>query len=252
MAFSIGVSGKGGTGKTTISALIVRSLLRKKTGPILAVDADPNSCLDAAIGMRIEKTVGSMIAEFFDQRLSLPAGMTKEAYLGLRLNEMVVEGTGMDLLSMGRGEGPGCYCYPNLMIRKFVEELSGNYRYVVMDNEAGMEHLSRRTGERLDVLLVVSSPTVNGVRAARRIVALVRELGLRVSRLEVVMNMVSDGLSKPVRDELNAADLQFAEIVPEDETVRENDIAGKSLLEVADDSPAVIAVERIVGACLGG
>ncbi|MFC1672341.1 carbon monoxide dehydrogenase, partial [Planctomycetota bacterium] len=178
MSTSIAVSGKGGTGKSTLSGLIIRDLIKGGSAPVLAVDADPNTSLGEIIGMPAERTVGSTLAEFFGQKLTLPAGLSKEMYLQMRLNEILAEGKGVDVLTMGRGEGQGCYCFPNLMVRKFVDELSDNYKFVVMDNQAGMEHLSRRTTDLLDVLFLVASPTIKGVRTAGTISRLVKELEL--------------------------------------------------------------------------
>src|SRR5512137_33583 len=160
MGMRIAVGGKGGVGKTTLAALIVRKLLAAGNTPILAVDADPNTNLPEAVGLPLKATVGSILAQFIDDKASLPPGMTKESYLQLKMHEAVSEGRGVDLVAMGRGEGPGCYCYPNLILRKFVEELSSNYPYVVIDNEAGMEHLSRRTSDRIDRMILVSDATL--------------------------------------------------------------------------------------------
>ncbi|HID11122.1 MAG TPA: carbon monoxide dehydrogenase, partial [Candidatus Latescibacteria bacterium] len=138
----VAVSGKGGTGKTTIAALLVRKLMRMD-GPVLAVDADPNSNLGEQLGMEVGETIGDIREEVLEEEL--PPGMTKDRYLELRIQETLTEGEGVDLLTMGRPEGPGCYCYVNHLLRGFLDRLSKNYRHIVVDNEAGMEHLSRRT-----------------------------------------------------------------------------------------------------------
>ena len=150
MAFSIAVAGKGGSGKTSLSSLVIRYLMKKGAVPILAIDADPNANLGESLGLDIKQTIGSIIASFNEEKINIPPGMTKEAYLDIKLNEAIVETKGLDLVTMGRGEGPDCYCYPNLLLRKFADTLSGNYPYMVMDNEAGMEHLSRRTTQDVD------------------------------------------------------------------------------------------------------
>jgi len=159
---SIAVAGKGGSGKTTVASLVIRYLLRKGSGPILAVDADPNANLGDSLGFRVKETVGSVIAAFNDEKINIPPGMTKENYLEYRLNQALVEGRELDLVAMGRGEGPECYCYPNLILRKFTDKLASNYAYLVMDNEAGLEHLSRRTTQNVDELLMVSNHSVKG------------------------------------------------------------------------------------------
>jgi CO dehydrogenase maturation factor len=176
---SIAVAGKGGSGKTTLASLIIRYLERSGAGPILAVDADPNANLGESLGLTVGETVGSIIASFNEEKINIPPGMTKETYLEYRLNRALVESRGLDLMTMGRGEGPECYCYPNLMLRKFIDTLAGNYAYMVMDNEAGMEHLSRRTTQGVDELLIVSNHSVKGVRTVARIEDLVAQLKLR-------------------------------------------------------------------------
>ena len=153
MTFSVAVAGKGGSGKTSLTSVIIRYLKNRKLGPILAVDADANANLGDSLGLAIKQTIGTTIASFNEEKINIPPGMTKEAYLDYRLNEGIVESPGIDLLTMGRGEGPGCYCYPNAVLRKVADSLATNYAYVVMDNEAGLEHLSRRTTQNIDALL---------------------------------------------------------------------------------------------------
>ncbi|MFC1910878.1 AAA family ATPase, partial [Chloroflexota bacterium] len=165
MSINIALAGKGGSGKTTIAALVIRYLINKNAGPILAVDADPNSNLAESLGLQSGGTVGRILDSFQHDKINIPSGMTKENYLEYKLHEIVVENRNLDLLVMGRGEGPECYCYPNVILRKLIDELSGNYVYVVMDNEAGMEHLSRRTTQNLDELIIVSNHSVKGIRA---------------------------------------------------------------------------------------
>lgn len=246
MSFTIAVAGKGGSGKTTLAGLIIRNLLNRDSGAVLAVDADPNSNLHETIGMEVERTVGSTLAEFFKERMQMPPGMTKEVYLEIKLNEIIAEGKGVDLLSMGRGEGKGCYCYPNLMVKKFVDTLSENYGYVVMDNQAGMEHMSRRTTDDIDLLLVVASPTVKGVRAAARIFALIEELELRTKKAGLVMNMSSDPLDETLAEELSRESLEPMWIVPADPLIQKYDLDRRPLTEMPDDSPAVSAVNALL------
>jgi CO dehydrogenase maturation factor len=148
----IAVAGKGGVGKTTFSALVIRELKKKNRGPILAVDADPNANLADALGIKVDRSLGAVREEFFETKMKLPPGMTKETYLEMKLHESLVESPGVDLLEMGRPEGPGCYCYANNILRRHLDVLAGNYPFVVMDNEAGMEHLSRRTTQGVDHL----------------------------------------------------------------------------------------------------
>jgi len=150
LSINIAVAGKGGSGKTSIASLIIRYLIKKGVKPVLAVDADPNANLGESLGIGVKQTIGAIIATFNKEKINIPPGMTKEAYLEFKLNDAMVESKGLDLLTMGRGEGAACYCYPNLLLRKFIDSLTGNYTCMVMDNEAGMEHLSRRTTQNIE------------------------------------------------------------------------------------------------------
>jgi CO dehydrogenase maturation factor len=172
--------------------------------------------------------------------------MTKEAYLEFKLSDALTESRGIDLVTMGRGEGPDCYCYPNVLLRKFTDSLAQNYAYVVMDNEAGMEHLSRRTTQNIDELLLVSDHSVKGIRAIARVKALVDELKLVVKRQSVIINMVADQLDPAVSAELARLEIEPGLVVPLDENVRRYDLDMKPLTELPDDSPAVRAVSDLM------
>jgi CO dehydrogenase maturation factor len=246
LSFNIAVAGKGGTGKTSIASLIIRYLKKRGKGPILAVDADPNANLGESLGLAVGKAIGSVIASFNDEKINIPPGMTKEAYLEYKLNETVAEGKGLDLVTMGRGEGPECYCYPNTVLRKFADTLSGSYTYMVMDNEAGMEHLSRRTTQNVDELLIISDHSVKGVRTVARIKDLVSELKLVVRRQSVVINLVTDGLAPAVAGELSRLGIEPAAIIPWDEAVQEYDLKMKPLLDIPDTSRAAAAVDELM------
>lgn len=252
MSFNIAVAGKGGSGKTSLASLVIRYLVKKEAGPILAVDADPNANLGESLGLDIGQTVGSIIASFNDEKINIPPGMTKEAYLDVKLNEAIVETKGLDLVTMGRGEGPDCYCYPNTILRKLADTLSGNYPYMVMDNEAGMEHLSRRTTQDVDELFLVSDHTVKGVRTIARIIELVDELKLVVKRQSVIINQVPDGLDPMVVEELKRLGIKPAATIPLDKEVVNYDIQMKPLLELPDDSKAVQAINNLMTKLLDG
>ena len=252
MSFSIAVAGKGGTGKTSLTSLIIRYLLNNKLVPILAIDADPNANLGEGLGLDIKKTLGSIIASFNEEKLNIPPGMTKEAYLEYKLNGAIVEDKGLDLLTMGRGEGPECYCYPNLLLRKFADELSGNYAYVVMDNEAGMEHLSRRTTQNIDALLIISDHSVKGIRTVARIRDLADELKLVVGRQSVVINFAPEELARPVKEELARLRIEPAVLIPEDEQIRQYDLELKPLLGLPDSSKAASVVNNLVADIIKG
>ena len=250
MSFNIAVAGKGGSGKTSVASLIIRYLKKNGTGPILAVDADPNANLGDSLGLSIRQTVGSIIATFNEEKINIPPGMTKEAYLEFKLNEALVESKGLDLVTMGRGEGPACYCYPNLLLRKFIDSLTGSYAYIVMDNEAGMEHLSRRTTQNIDELILVSDHSVKGVRAIARLKELVSELKLVVKRQSVIINFVPNEIDPLLSEELARLSMEPTTTIPLDEEVYQYDLKLKPLLDLPDTSKAVVAVNDLMGRLL--
>jgi CO dehydrogenase maturation factor len=246
LTFSIAVAGKGGTGKTSLSSLIIRYLQKKGQGPILAIDADPNANLADSLGLDVDITIGSIIASFNGEKINIPPGMTKEAYLDIKLNGAITESKGLDLITMGRGEGPECYCYPNALLRKFADDLSGNYSYVVMDNEAGMEHLSRRTTQNIDVLFIVSDHSVKGVRTIARIRDLASELKLVIGKQVVIINSVQDELAPRVKEELELLGIDSPVIIPRDEEIYQFDLEGRPLVELPDDSKAVVTINNLM------
>jgi CO dehydrogenase maturation factor len=243
MTLTIAVAGKGGTGKTTIAALVARFLVKSSLTPLLAVDADPNANLGESLGLTVVKTVGGVLADFQKEKIAIPAGMTKETFLQVRLNEVIVESKSIDLVSMGRGEGQDCYCYPNAILRSFMDRLAGNYLSLVMDNEAGMEHLSRATTQNVDELLLVSNHSIKGLRAVARIRELVAALGLVIKRQSILVNMVPGEIEPEVRAEAKRLGLEVFATVPLDKNISEYDLTGRSLLELPDTSLAVAAVD---------
>ena len=251
MSFSIAVAGKGGSGKTSVACLVIRYLVNKGLTPVLAVDADGNANLGESLGLEVGDTIGSIIADFNEDKISIPSGLTKGAYLELKLNEAVVESKGMDLISMGRGEGTGCYCYPNSMLKKFIDELKSNYKYMVMDNEAGMEHLSRRTTENVDRLFIISNHSVKGVRTVGRILELIKELKLDIGKLGIIMTQVPGELDGRIQQELEMLGIEPSAIIPYDEEVYNYDLEKKSLLELPDSSPAVAAIAGLMDTIIG-
>ena len=246
MSVNIAVAGKGGSGKTSVTSLVIRYLIKNGLGPILAVDADPNSNLAESLGLEVKQTVGRILNNFQGEKLNIPPGMTKESYLEYKLNEAVVESKGLDLVAMGRGEGPECYCYPNVVIRKIIDSLSGNYKYVVMDNEAGMEHLSRRTTQNIDELLLVSDHSVKGARAVAHIRDLVAELKLVIKRESVIINFVPAEIDPLLAEELDRLEIVPATTIPLDEELRRCDLELRPLLGLPDTSKAVTAVNDLM------
>ena len=250
MSFNIAVAGKGGSGKTSVASLIIRYLKKNGSGPILAVDADPNANLGESLGLDIKQTVGSIIVSFNEDKINIPPGLTKDAYLEYKLNEAVVESKKLDLITMGRGEGPECYCYPNLILRKFVDTLSESYAYMVMDNEAGMEHLSRRTTQNIDELLIISDHSVKGVRTVARIRDLISELKLVVKRQSVIINFAPTTLDPLITKELDRLGIEPVATILLDEKVRDYDLKLKPLLDLPDTAKAVRAVDDLMAKLL--
>lgn len=247
MSINIAVAGKGGTGKTSVTSLIIRYIVNHSLGNVLAVDADPNSNLGESLGLEVNQTVGRILNDFQGEKLSIPAGMTKEAYLEYQLNMAITESKSLDLVTMGRGEGPECYCYPNVVIRKLIDDWSKNYGFVVMDNEAGMEHLSRRTTQNIDELLLVSDHSVKGMRAVARIRELVNELKLIVKRESVIINLVPDGSIDPLlKQEMERLGIAATATIPVDEEVQRYDLEQKPLFDLTDTSGAVVAVNKLM------
>lgn len=246
MSFVIAVSGKGGTGKTTIAALTVDYLVRTTGKAVLAVDADSNANLDQALGTRAEKTIGAVREYLTDNVSRIPAGMSKDVWVETMLQQALVEEKGFDLISMGRPEGPGCYCYLNNIFRRYLDIMIKHYEYVVMDNEAGMEHLSRRTTRGVDIMFIASDPTVKGVRTALRIRDLVRELKLDIRRMALVVCRVQDGLPDNLREIAEEGNLEIAGVVPHDPLVVKLDEEGKALVELPLESSARQAVDDIL------
>ena len=238
MSFSVAVSGKGGTGKTTVSALLVRALVQEGVGPVLAVDADPNANLHEALGVTLEGTLGCMREETF--RESIPPGMARNDYLALRFRQSLVEGQGFDLIAMGRPEGSGCYCFAHDVLRTSLGLLGREYRFMVIDNEAGMEHLARETIGVPDLLLVVSTPDSRGIRTAARIVELARSLGLTRVPVWMVINRWQGGSFVP-----GPSVPETIATVPEDPAVLQADLEGKPVGLIPRQSPAAEAVKRL-------
>ena len=193
----IAISGKGGTGKTTLSVLIIRWLRDNRSKSILAVDADPAANLGEMLGVPAKETVGAIREETMAKAANLPGGMTKQQFLEYKIQSSLVETPDFDLLAMGRPEGPGCYCYANNLLRDIMDTLGKNYAYVVIDNEAGMEHISRRTTRNVDHLLMVSGPTVTGIRTAGKISRLADELAVGIKNKHLILNRVSGPLPAP-------------------------------------------------------
>lgn len=245
-AFTIAVAGKGGTGKTTLAGLIIRVLVERELGSVLAVDADPNANLNELLGFKIQGTIGELEAEVLEDDGEIPPGMTKKRWMELNLQQILAEGKGKDLLVMGRGEGPSCYCAVNNILREYMDNLSRNYDFVVMDNEAGMEHLSRRTTSGVDTLLVASSENPVAIKSAGRISELVQDLGIRVEKTYLVLNGISGEISERTKKKIDKLDLELLAEIPRDENILELCRKGEPLEQLSDESPSLVEVDQLV------
>ena len=242
MSFTIAVSGKGGTGKTTLAGMILRFLLDQRKGPILAVDADSNANLHEVLGVEVRSTIGEA-RELMKK--DVPMGMTKDIWFEYKVQESLIESKGFDLIVMGRPEGPGCYCAANTLARKCIDLLTGNYRYIIIDNEAGMEHFSRLTTRDVDLLFVVSDPTRRGILTAARIRDLIHQLDLRILRDVLVVNRVQGDPDPDLFREAERKHLELAGTLPVDELVYQYDLEGKPTFHLPAGSKSVQAARRI-------
>jgi len=234
MGKTIAVAGKGGTGKTTVAALIIKHLSERAWGPILAIDADPAANLGTILGLNVEKTIGDLREETLRQMKDFPPGMSKEAYIELGLHQIIVETPKFDLITMGRSEGPSCYCYINNLLRKFAESLDSHYQWVVMDNQAGLEHISRRTASKVDDLVVVANENPLSFDSAKKIDALIRELKNPVIHKYLLLNMVRKEKVEALRERAGHLGFQYLGELPYDPELEAIIFAGKSVLELRD------------------
>ncbi|MFP4429017.1 MAG: AAA family ATPase [Desulfovermiculus sp.] len=237
MSLSIAFSGKGGTGKTTLAGMLVRYLIRRGKAPILAVDADSNYNLNEVLGVQVHETLGGVRERM--KKGDVPSGMTKDRFMSMQLEQAIVEADEFDLVVMGQPEGQGCYCAANTLLSDFLGKLTANYESVVMDNEAGMEHISRLTTKNIDTLLVVSDPSRRGLQAAQRIKELALSLNIGVKDIYLILNNVQQEPSQAVLDIIDQAGLTLLGTVYADQTLAEYDMAGRPTAELPEDSPVV-------------
>ncbi|MFH1096306.1 MAG: AAA family ATPase [Candidatus Desantisbacteria bacterium] len=245
----IAVAGKGGVGKTTIAALIIRYLREQGMSPILAVDCDPNTNLNMLLDMKVEKTIGSIREGGKTER---PSGMSLHDFLDYQINMALVEGDKIDLISMGRPEGKGCYCAANNALRECLSRLSISYPWVVIDNEAGLEHISRQTNRAVDVLMIISDPSVRGFTTAIRIKELVEELENKVGQCFLIINRYNGELPDEWRGELKKVGLELAGILPVEPLVGNYDLQGKPIIELLDTSLFYQELEGILARIIIG
>jgi CO dehydrogenase maturation factor len=262
MTTTIALAGKGGVGKTTIAAMVIKYLAQAGDAAILAIDADPSSNLNMVLGLDLDWTVGDIREDMLAQVKgslvaggaamgALPGGVSKREYLDYQIRSSLAEGSRFDLIAMGRSEGPGCYCAVNHNLREVVDAISKNYRYVVIDNEAGMEHLSRRTTRAVQHLLVVTDPTQRGVVAAKRIAGFRNELDIEIQSAYLIVNRLSGPLPPALKEQIDQLDIPLLGVVPADTRLAEFEFSGRPLVELGDESPVYQAVARTMTEILG-
>ncbi len=246
----IAVAGKGGVGKTTIGGMLVRYLVEKvKNGPVLAVDADPNSNLNEVLGVRVHSTIGEAREKL---REDVPTGMSKDSWVEYKVQEAVIEARGFDLLVMGRPEGPGCYCAANSMAKRYIDALKDNYSFVVVDNEAGMEHMSRLVTQNVDVLYVVSDPTPRGILTVSRILSIINELGLHIGKTVVVVNRYREKDESALTKAAAQRGVTIGGTIRDDEALVRADAAEKTVFELEPASDSLVDSYAIFDETIGG
>ena len=246
---TIAVAGKGGVGKTTTCGMIIDYLCKQKKGPILVVDADANSNLNEVLGVEVETTLGDIREEMAraEQKGTVPANMTKADYAEMKFNSALIEEDDFDMLVMGRTQGKGCYCFVNGVLKTQIDKYAGNYKYMVIDNEAGLEHISRGTLPHVDTMLLISDCSRRGVQAVGRIAEMIRELELKPGTMKLIINRAPDGkLNAGVQEEIEKYGLDLVGVLPQDETVYEYDCDGKPTVQLPDDSAVRTALNEII------
>jgi CO dehydrogenase maturation factor len=257
MTTTIALAGKGGVGKTTVASMIVKYLIQNQKGAVLAIDADPSSNLNMVLGLDLDWTVGDIREDMLTQVQSsltvggaamgtMPGGVSKRDYLDYQVRSSLSEGDYFDLIAMGRSEGPGCYCAVNHNLREVIDTISKNYRYVIIDNEAGMEHLSRRTTRDVDHLIIVTDPTRRGVVAAERIVKLRQELDIHVENAYLILNRVVDGIPDALKKSIDQIDVPFLGYIHANNELSEFEFSGRPLVDLGNDSPVFLDVSKML------
>lgn len=244
MSYTIGFTGKGGTGKSTIASAIVRYLVSKNKTPILAIDADPNTTLGELLGVRAEDSVVGIIDDVSANINNLPAGVTKERLIENKIQQSLGEGEGLDLLVMGRPEGPGCYCYPNSLMRETIGRLQRAYGYIVIDNEAGLEHISRRTDRKIDYMFIISDHSAHGIRSAKRIIELANEMKIAKGKTHLIINRSRTGLPS-LENEINGIECDKIDYVDESSELMTLSAEGKSISALGGDSDFIKSINKI-------
>jgi CO dehydrogenase maturation factor len=261
MTVTIALAGKGGVGKTTLAGMVIKYLIQNQDGPVLAIDADPSSNLNMVLGLELDWTVGDiredMLAQVKESLVAggaamgaMPGGVTKRDYLDYQIRSSLSEGDRFDLIAMGRSEGPGCYCAVNHNLREVVDAISKNYAYVVIDNEAGMEHLSRRTTRDVQDLLIVTDPSMRGLVAAERIAGFRKDLEINIENAYLVLNRMNGAVPASLQERIAAMDIPLLGIIPSNSELTELEFSGRPLVELGDDSPVYRSVVEMMAKIL--
>ena len=246
---TIAVAGKGGVGKTTTCGMIIDYLCGKKDGPVLVVDADANANLNEVLGVEVETSLGQIREEMAQAELkgTLPAGMTKADYADFKFSSAIIEEDDFDMLVMGRTQGKGCYCFVNGVLKTQVDKYAKNYSYIVMDNEAGLEHVARGTLPKVDTMLLISDCSRRGIQAAARVAELVREMALKPAQMGLIVNRAPEGkLDQGVMEEIQKHGLKLLGVLPQDESVYRCDCDGEPSAKLPDSNPVKAAVKNIM------
>lgn len=257
MTTTIALAGKGGVGKTTVSGMVIKYLAQNQAGSVLAIDADPSSNLNMVLGLDLEWTIGDIRENMLGQVKSslaqggaamgtMPGGVSKREYLDYQIRSSLAEGSRFDLIAMGRGEGQGCYCAVNHNLREVIDSMSRHYAYVVIDNEAGMEHLSRRTTRDVQHLLIVSDPTQRGLVAAQRIADMRKELDINIEHAYLIINRLPGNMPAELRAFVEKMNVPLLGTIPADQDLSAFEFSGRPLVELGDESPVYQAVEKMM------
>ncbi len=249
MPHTIAVAGKGGVGKTTTCGMLIDYLCKKGRGPVLVVDADANSNLNEVLGVEVETSLGAIREEMAQSELkgTVPAGMTKADYAEFKFNSALIEEDDFDMLVMGRTQGKGCYCYVNGVLKTQIDKYAKNYQYIVMDNEAGLEHVARGTLPQVDTMLLISDCSRRGIQAAARVAEMIHEMELKITRLGLIVNRAPDGaLDEGVKAEIEKHGLDLLGVLPQDEGVYRCDCDGEPSAKLPQDNPVKQALSGIL------
>ena len=257
MTTTIALAGKGGVGKTTIAGMVIKFLIQNQPGALLAIDADPSSNLNMVLGVDLDWTVGDIREDMLSQVKesltiggaamgAMPGGVSKRDYLDMQIRSSLVESERFDLIAMGRSEGAGCYCAVNHNLREVIDSISRNYAYIVIDNEAGMEHLSRRTTRDVQHLLIVTDPTQRGLVAAERIARFREEMDIRIENAYLILNRAYGQIPTALKNQIDALNIPLLGVVPADQQLSEFEYSGQPLVNLGDNSPVYRAVDTMM------